>query len=132
MLYRFGSLELDEEARSLIPGGAAQKLQPCIFDLLAYLVRNAGRAIPKDELMDALWPDVTVTEASLQRAVSLVRAALGRRGLENAIQSYVRHGYRFAIDKPSPGTAAPAIDTAEPHRAEALKLAQAKDCNPPR
>ena len=48
--------------------------------------------------MDALWPDLTVTEASLQRAVSLARRALAAGGLERAIRSFVRHGYRFGID----------------------------------
>ena len=66
----FGPFELDEEARSLTLRGQPQDVQPLVFDLLAYLVRNAGRVVPKDELMDALWPDLTVTEASLQRAVS--------------------------------------------------------------
>lgn len=127
MSYRFGPFELDEAARSLFLSGSAQKLQPRVFDLLAYLVRNAGRVVPKSELMDALWPDITVTEASLQRAVSLARTALSAGGLENAIRSYVRHGYRFSLDQPSLGTAVPEYDASEPNRAEALNLAQAKD-----
>ena len=34
-------------------------MQPRVFDLLVYLVSNSDRVVPKDELMDALWPDVT-------------------------------------------------------------------------
>ena len=94
----FGPFELDEEGRCLTLRGQPQEMQPLVFDLLAYLVRNAGRVVPKDELMDALWPDLTVTEASLQRAVSLARRALAAGGLEQAIRSFVRHGYRFGID----------------------------------
>jgi DNA-binding winged helix-turn-helix (wHTH) protein len=127
MLHRFGSFELDEDARSLTLQGVAQKIQPRVFDLLVYLVRNAGRVVPKDELMDALWPDLNVTESSLQRAVSLARATLADGGLENAIRSYVRHGYRFAIDEPSLGVAVPGFDATEANRAEALELAGRKD-----
>jgi DNA-binding winged helix-turn-helix (wHTH) protein len=127
MLHRFGSFELDEEARSLTLRGAARKMQPRVFDLLVYLVRNAGRVVPKDELMDALWPNLTVTEASLQRAVSLARAALAAGGLGNAIRSYVRHGYRFALDEPSLAIAVPHFDADEPSRARALELARARD-----
>ncbi|WP_249730138.1 MULTISPECIES: winged helix-turn-helix domain-containing protein [unclassified Chelatococcus] len=127
MLHRFGFFELDEDARSLTLRGTVQKVQPRVFDLLVYLVRNAGRVVPKDELMDALWPDLTVTEASLQRAVSLARAALAAGGLEQAIRSYVRHGYRFAIDEPSLGPAVPSFDAGEATRARALELARAKD-----
>lgn len=98
MTYRFGEFELDEGGRSLTLAGAPVELQPKVFDLLAYLVRHAGRVVPKDELLDQLWPDVTVTEASLQRAVSLLRTALRQGDLDGALKSYVRHGYRFAID----------------------------------
>lgn len=127
MLHRFGFFELDEGARSLTLRGAAQKMQPRVFDLLVYLVRNAGRVVPKNELMDALWPNLTVTEASLQRAVSLARAALAAGGLEHAIRSYVRHGYRFAIDEPGLGAAVPSFDASESNRARALELARVKD-----
>ena len=115
MPFAFGPFELNEEARSLSLRGTTQELQPRVFDLLVYFVRHAGRVIPKDELMDALWPDVTVTEASLQRAVSLARRALAAGGLEKAIHSYARHGYRFAIDEPGLGHAEPAgeADTTE-------------------
>lgn len=100
MRRRFGEFELDCEARSLILRGRTVSLQPKIFDLLVYFVRNAGRVVPKGELMDSLWPDVHVTESSLQRAVSILRQALNEGGLGSALKSYVRHGYRFAIDAP--------------------------------
>lgn len=98
MTYRFGEFELDEPARSLTLAGAPVELQPKVFDLLAYLVRHSGRVVPKDELMDQLWPGVHVTEASLQRAASLLRSALRQGDLDHALKSYTRHGYRFGLD----------------------------------
>lgn len=121
MVYRFGDFTLDEAARELAQRGEPVALQPLVFDLLAYLVRHAGRVVPKDELMDALWPDVHVTEASLQRAVSLARRALAVGGMEGAIRSYVRLGYRFAIDAPS----LPVSQTAA--RAIGSTLSEARD-----
>ncbi len=124
MPTRFGPFEIDEDARSLTLRGQPQDVQPLVFDLLAYLVRNAGRVVPKDELMDALWPDLTVTEASLQRAVSLARRALAAGGLERAIRSFVRHGYRFGLD---PDLGAPeGPPDADPH-AEVRRRVQACD-----
>ncbi|HVK80842.1 MAG TPA: winged helix-turn-helix domain-containing protein, partial [Verrucomicrobiae bacterium] len=73
----------------------------------AYLVRHAGRVVPKDELMEALWPDVHVTEASLQRAVSLARRALREGEVEGALKSFPGHGYRFSIDQPALGKLLP-------------------------
>jgi len=127
MLHAFGPFELDEAARRLSLRGAPQMLQPRVFDLLVHLVRNAGRVVPKDELMDALWPDVTVAEASLQRAVSLARRALAAGGLEQAIRSYTRHGYRFAIDDPGLGKAEPAEAPGSDDLAAARSLARARD-----
>ena len=127
MLHTLGPFELDEDSRALTLRGAAQKLQPRVFDLLVYLVRNAGRVVPKDELMDALWPDVTVTEASLQRAVSLARRALAAGGLEKGIRSYTRHGYRFGIDDPGLGQAEPTGPAGSGELATARNLAQARD-----
>jgi len=96
--YRFGDFELNEDTRSLRFGSSEIPVQPRVFDLLAYLMRHRDRVVSKDELMDALWPGVVVTEASLQRAASLARGALRQGGLDGAIRSFPRYGYRFCID----------------------------------
>ena len=108
MQMHFGPFVLDEEARALMLRGEAQHVQPRVFDLIAYLVRNAGRVVPKDELLDALWPNVTVTESSLQRAASLARRVLAEGGVGEALRNFARHGYRFALDMPGLGGLAPA------------------------
>lgn len=111
MTHVFGPFELDEPARTLSLRGEPQPIQPRVFELLAYLVGNAGRVVPKDELMDVLWPNVIVTESSLQRAASLARRALAAGGLGDAIRNIARYGYRFAIDDPALGRLAPRDST---------------------
>jgi tetratricopeptide (TPR) repeat protein len=54
--------------------------------------------VSKNELLDALWPDTQVTESSLQRAVSLARAALRQGGQEGALKNVPRMGYRFVAE----------------------------------
>lgn len=98
MVCRFGGFELDESRRELRFEGREIPLQPRVFDLLAVLYRNRHRVMSKDELMAELWPDVIVTEGSLQRAVSLARSALRQGDMANAIRNYVRQGYRFCDD----------------------------------
>jgi len=105
--HAFGRFALDEDNRLLTLDGRPQQVQPRVFELLAYLVKNAGRVIPKDELMDVLWPNVIVTESSLQRAASLARRALAVGGLGNAVRNIARYGYRFAIDDPDLGALKP-------------------------
>ncbi len=96
--FRFGAFELDEPRRVLRLDGRELALQPKVFELLVYLVHRRTQVVPKDELLDALWADVTVTEGSLQRAVSLLRAALRQGGMDDALRSFPRIGYRLCLD----------------------------------
>jgi pimeloyl-ACP methyl ester carboxylesterase/DNA-binding winged helix-turn-helix (wHTH) protein len=93
--WRFGPYELDLARRELRVAGRVRTLQPQVLDVLAYLVRHRDRVVPKEELLRELWPDAYVTDASLQRAVSLARRALrpADRGL---LRTHARRGYRFA------------------------------------
>src|SRR5690348_7453524 len=97
-MFEIGPFQLDESARVLRLAEREIALQPRVFDLLTYLVRNRARVVSKDELLDKLWPGVTVTDNSLQRAVSSLRAALRHGGMEDAIRNFPRSGYRFCAD----------------------------------
>jgi DNA-binding winged helix-turn-helix (wHTH) protein len=96
--YRFGPCEIDEARRCLLVDGREVKLQPRVFDVLCYLVRHRERVVPKDELLDTLWPGTVVVDNALQRVVSLARAALADAGLGDVLRTYPRHGYRFCYD----------------------------------
>ncbi len=96
MRFVFGRFELDERARTLLLDGAEQPLQPLVFDLLVYLVRHRERVVPKDELLSKLWDGATVTDGSLQRAVSLLRGVLREGDMQHAIATFARRGYRFS------------------------------------
>ena len=95
MRFSFGRFELDERARALRLDGVERPLQPLVFDLLVYLVHHRERVVPKDELLTQLWDGATVTDGSLQRAVSLLRSVLRDGGMEQAVQTFARRGYRF-------------------------------------
>src|SRR6187200_1407842 len=95
MTVSFGRFELDSAGRTLRLDADEQVLQPLVFDLLVYLVTHRGRVVPKEELLSELWTGVTVTDGSLQRAVSLLRNVLRDGGLPNAVQTFARRGYRF-------------------------------------
>lgn len=98
MAFAFGPFELDEAGRVVLCARQEVALQPRVFDLLVYLVHRRGRVVSKDELLEAVWPDVTVTDNSLQRAVSALRAVLRKGGMENAIRNLPGKGYRFIPD----------------------------------
>lgn len=118
-VYRFGQFELNEDSRSLCLDGRELAVQPLVFDFLALLLRHPDKALSKAELLDALWPGVTVTEASLQRVASLARTILREAHMESALRNLPRFGYRLLLDtqtvaastappSPSLATSAPA------------------------
>ena len=72
----FWPFHLDEAGGVLRLADRDIALQPRVFNLLVHLVINRERILSEEELFDTLWPNVTVTEASLQRAISILRAVL--------------------------------------------------------
>lgn len=91
----FGPCELRIDSHELRVKGVVQPLEPTVFALLAYLVRHRGRAVPKGELLDAVWPDRDVSLGSLVRAVRQVRRAIGDVAAKPLIRTMHRVGYRF-------------------------------------
>lgn len=71
------------------------ELRPKSFEALRYLVENAGRLISKDELINQLWPKITVSDESLARCISDVRVAL-RDEDQRVVKTVPRRGYLFA------------------------------------
>jgi adenylate cyclase len=93
--FRFEQYTLNVVRGSLRTADREVELRPKSFEVLCYLVENAGRVVTKEELIKAVWPDVVVTEESLTRCVSDVRNAISD-GQQTIIKTIPRRGYRFA------------------------------------
>ncbi|WP_027526727.1 winged helix-turn-helix domain-containing tetratricopeptide repeat protein [Bradyrhizobium sp. Ec3.3] len=93
--YLIGDATLDLSQGCLRRNGADVALRPKSFALLHYLVTHAGRLVTKDELLSKIWPGVIVTEDSLTRCISEVRAALEDTG-QTVVKTVSKRGYIFA------------------------------------
>jgi len=93
--FRFGDCLVSLASREIHRGGKLVAVEPKAFDLLVYLIERRDRAVTKDELQDAIWPGVIVTEGALTRCVMKARRATG---LGNAIATVRSHGYRFTAE----------------------------------
>jgi DNA-binding winged helix-turn-helix (wHTH) protein len=92
----FAGFTLDVAERRLLHGTEAVRLSPKAFDLLAVLVRERGRLVRKDELLQRVWPESFVEEGILTVHVSALRKALGDNARPPAcIETVARSGYRF-------------------------------------
>jgi adenylate cyclase len=53
--YLFDKCVLDPDRRELRLGGDPVHVEPRVFDLLVYLIRNRDRVVSKDDLIKAVW-----------------------------------------------------------------------------
>jgi DNA-binding winged helix-turn-helix (wHTH) protein/tetratricopeptide (TPR) repeat protein len=90
--YQFGTFVLDTAQGVLLERGEPVALTPKALTLLEVLVSQPGRVLSKQQLHEAVWPDVVVEEANLPKLVNALRSVLGRA----AIETLSKRGYRFA------------------------------------
>jgi len=94
--HHFPPFRLDTVNQCLWRGTDQISLSPKAFSVLLHLADRRGRLVTKQELLDAIWPDIHVTEGVLKRAVLEIRKALDDPVEEpRFIQTLHRRGYRF-------------------------------------
>jgi DNA-binding winged helix-turn-helix (wHTH) protein len=99
LTIRFASFELDTAQRRLTGNGADIHLTPKAFELLAFLVAEAPRVVPKEELHHRLWPNTFVADATLVGLVKELRRAL-RGGVSDPPVIRTAHGIGYALATP--------------------------------
>jgi TolB-like protein/DNA-binding winged helix-turn-helix (wHTH) protein/Tfp pilus assembly protein PilF len=92
--YAFDGFQLDPLRGQLSNGGGSVGLRPKSLAVLEYLVAHPQRVVGKDELMDAVWGKVVVTEDSLVQCVREIRQALGDAD-QRIVRTIPRGGYLF-------------------------------------
>ncbi len=119
-MFQFEGYTLDFARGSLRTADRNVQLRPKAVEVLHYLVENAGRPVTKEELIQAIWPNVIVTDEVLTHCVSEVRQAIGDSE-QTIIVTLPRRGYRFAASVLRIATSAaapqPALPTVESARA---------------
>ena len=96
-VHDFGDCRLDTTARTFARAGKDVPLSPKEFELLAYLVANAGRALSRDTIMATVWGyDRTVTLRSIDRFVNALRNKIERDPANpHHIKTVREFGYKF-------------------------------------
>ncbi len=98
-LYEFGPFRLDPDKPCLWRDGEPVALTPKAVETLLILVRESGRLVEREELMNAIWPNTFVEDGNLNFNVSVLRKALGTdESGEQYIQTVPRRGYRFRAE----------------------------------
>jgi class 3 adenylate cyclase/predicted ATPase/DNA-binding winged helix-turn-helix (wHTH) protein len=137
MIYVFGDYELDTRLYELRCAGQPCKLEPQVFDVLAYLMAHRDRVVTKHELLDNLWPNQFISEVTLNHRLMEARKAIGDSGrAQRCIKTLHGRGYRFIAavqertSSPSDPADVPVADTTRPCPAcQHANAVQARFCN---
>src|SRR5215467_8717862 len=99
VLYEFGPFRLDPSEELLVEGARKVPLTPKAYKTLLVLVENRDRTLGKDELLEKVWPDAYVEEATLSQNIFTLRRTL-RDDRETAqyIETLPKRGYRFVAE----------------------------------
>lgn len=89
-----GAITLDAAARVCTVSGEAVKLSPREFELLHCLMRNKGRVLSREQLLDKVWGlDFEGGDRAVDARIRSLRAALGGAG--GQIKTVFKSGYRL-------------------------------------
>jgi non-specific serine/threonine protein kinase len=115
-VFSFADVRVDVGAHRLTRAGTEVGLEPKAFAVLVEFLTHPDQMLSRDQLLDAVWGHVYVTQATLNRLVVLLRRALGDDiQSPRYIQTVRGLGYRFMaplINTPGPGP--PAMGFAPP------------------
>jgi DNA-binding winged helix-turn-helix (wHTH) protein len=90
---------LDAERRELRSGANLIPVEPQVFDILVFLIRNRDRVVSKDDLLTAVWDGRMVSESAIAVRINAARRAVGHDGEQQRwIRTVIRRGFRFIGD----------------------------------
>jgi DNA-binding winged helix-turn-helix (wHTH) protein len=91
-----GTFRLDPDNARLWRGPEALRLSPKAFAVLHYLAEHAGQLVTKDDLLQAVWPGIVVSEAVLTICIGELRKVLGESPkAPQFIETVHKRGYRW-------------------------------------
>lgn len=98
-VFSFAEFELDAAHRSLRRAGKPVALHAKAFDLLAFLVENAGKVVSRDEILETVWAGQFVEESNLTVQISALRKILGEpKNAPHFLLTIPGKGYKFVAD----------------------------------
>jgi DNA-binding winged helix-turn-helix (wHTH) protein/Tol biopolymer transport system component len=99
LIFSFADIEVRERELSIVRNGESFAVEPKAFRVLLVLLNDPHKAITKDELLDAVWNETSVSENSLTRSIALLRRLLGDDPFDpRYIATVPTVGYRFLCD----------------------------------
>ena len=94
--FRAGDLTISFPSQQVTLDGTPVKLTPLEYQLLLYLVQNAGRVLPARLLLDRVWNQHgDATRDTLKVYISRLRAKIDPQAMTHPIETVRGLGYRY-------------------------------------
>jgi DNA-binding winged helix-turn-helix (wHTH) protein len=116
-LLSFPPFQLNVREERLLKAGAEVALRRKPFAILRYLVENPRRLVTQDELVNAVWGKVAMSDSVLRTHVRALRQVIG----EGLIETVVGRGYRFVVDvrEEADASSRPSVEDADASKFDA-------------
>ena len=93
---RVGDYAVDASTREIRPeGGEARRVSLKAMDVLLLLARTPGKVVPRQGILDAIWPDTLPTDEVVTQAIAQLRKAFDDGRPARYIETISKHGYRL-------------------------------------
>lgn len=90
-----GSFTLNRDTQEVMNQGVRIDLTRKEYDILEMLVLNTGRFVPRNEILESIWPDTFVSERTIDVHITRLRKRLGDFG--ERIRSKTGYGYYIEL-----------------------------------
>src|SRR5437660_12584107 len=94
--FRVGSWLVQPSLNSISQNGTSDRVERKVMEVLVCLAEHSGEAVPKEKLLQTVWPDTFVSDDVLKRSVSELRRVFGDDAHESRIiETIPKRGYRL-------------------------------------
>ena len=94
--FRVGSWLVDPSLNTISRNGASTHLEPKVMELLVCLAQHADETLPRERLLEAVWPGTSVTDDALKRCILELRRVFEDDARQpRVIQTIAKRGYRL-------------------------------------
>ena len=94
--FRVGSWLVQPSLNSISQNGTSDRVERKVMEVLVCLAEHSGEAVPKEKLLQTVWPDTFVSDDVLKRSVSELRRVFEDDAHESRIiQTIPKRGYRL-------------------------------------
>ena len=94
--FRVGPWLIQPSLNTISQNGTSTRLEPKVMEVLVCLSQRAGEAIPKQELLQTVWPDTFVSDDVLKRSISELRRVFKDDAHQSRIiETIPKRGYRL-------------------------------------